>query len=357
MKYRDASQVPTRWQGNRGAPQAPPETLNPRRRRRRRRRRALDYDETEAIRATRGAQMDEAFEEPQYTAQPSAPPNEIEPIAGGRIREPAGRGAWGRRDMDYDYRYVNPRSVPHRDRTMSESTMRMATARRGEAYAADAAPPVDWFDDESGAYDRLVARTYGGEPRPSRLPGPRRAYRPGYSGERRWRGDLTQGGFGAMRKASDRYAGETSRGLIDDEDNVEARYAWSSPGRAPRRRRAEGADHRGVGPRGYERSPRRIREEICERLMHARQIDPSEIDVEVDNRGVAGASRTCATSCTSPSSVPGEPEATSLEATKTSPRRPMATLAALQHGVPHDSRRRSETAGPTSPTEPTRLRT
>jgi len=41
-------------------------------------------------------------------------------------------------------------------------------------------------------------------------------------------------------------------------------------------------DHRGRGPRGYQRSDDRIREDICDRLTDDPHIDASEIDVGVD---------------------------------------------------------------------------
>lgn len=37
------------------------------------------------------------------------------------------------------------------------------------------------------------------------------------------------------------------------------------------------------GPKGYQRSDARIREDLCERLMRARHIDSSEVTVEVAN--------------------------------------------------------------------------
>jgi len=39
----------------------------------------------------------------------------------------------------------------------------------------------------------------------------------------------------------------------------------------------------GKGPKGYQRSDERIREDVCERLTHHPEIDASEIDVKVNN--------------------------------------------------------------------------
>lgn len=41
--------------------------------------------------------------------------------------------------------------------------------------------------------------------------------------------------------------------------------------------------HRGRGPKGYKRSDERIHEDVCERLMHDRFIDASNVEVAVSN--------------------------------------------------------------------------
>ena len=46
--------------------------------------------------------------------------------------------------------------------------------------------------------------------------------------------------------------------------------SWAQQGRATKR-----------GPKGYQRSDERIREDLCERLMHAELIDSSEVTIEV----------------------------------------------------------------------------
>ncbi len=42
-------------------------------------------------------------------------------------------------------------------------------------------------------------------------------------------------------------------------------------------------NHRGKGPKGYIRSPERILEEACERLMRDSRVDATDIEVEVDD--------------------------------------------------------------------------
>ncbi|WP_457089624.1 BON domain-containing protein [Microvirga sp. P5_D2] len=46
--------------------------------------------------------------------------------------------------------------------------------------------------------------------------------------------------------------------------------------------RLEGS-HRGRGPKGYKRTDERIHEDVCERLMHDRFIDASDVEVSVSN--------------------------------------------------------------------------
>ena len=42
-----------------------------------------------------------------------------------------------------------------------------------------------------------------------------------------------------------------------------------------------GADYRGIGPRGYVRSPARVFEDVCDRLTDDPQIDASDIEVSI----------------------------------------------------------------------------
>ncbi len=46
---------------------------------------------------------------------------------------------------------------------------------------------------------------------------------------------------------------------------------------------SEHGPHSGRGPKGYQRSDERIREDICERLTHHSGVDASEIDIQVKN--------------------------------------------------------------------------
>ena len=75
---------------------------------------------------------------------------------------------------------------------------------------------------------------------------------------------------------------------------TEGGYAYGNYGGiTPTGRRYEGAsdesintpqpNHRGRGPRGYQRADQRIQEDICERLTDDDRIDASDIDVKVEN--------------------------------------------------------------------------
>ena len=44
--------------------------------------------------------------------------------------------------------------------------------------------------------------------------------------------------------------------------------------------------NRGKGPKGYERSSERIREDVCERLTYDNEIDASDIEVKVNGNEV-----------------------------------------------------------------------
>jgi BON domain len=55
--------------------------------------------------------------------------------------------------------------------------------------------------------------------------------------------------------------------------------AETAPATAPASSRSPGRDYRGVGPRGYVRSPTRIYEDICDRLAEHPLIDASDIEV------------------------------------------------------------------------------
>ena len=65
--------------------------------------------------------------------------------------------------------------------------------------------------------------------------------------------------------------------------------SWFGDDDAERRRRMDRlrtGSNRGKGPKGYERSPERIREDVCERLSYDDQVDASDIEVKVNGNEV-----------------------------------------------------------------------
>jgi BON domain len=51
-------------------------------------------------------------------------------------------------------------------------------------------------------------------------------------------------------------------------------------------RAARGGPHAGRGPRGYQRSDERIREDVCERMTQSGDLDATDIEVRVSNSEV-----------------------------------------------------------------------
>jgi hypothetical protein len=100
-------------------------------------------------------------------------------------------------------------------------------------------------------YDRFQADYTGGEFRPGR----RHATEGGYA----------YGNYGGVTPTGRRYEGSSDEGP----------NALQQQTRAPQ--------NRGRGPRNYQRSDQRIREDICDRLTDDERIDASEIEVTVAN--------------------------------------------------------------------------
>lgn len=89
--------------------------------------------------------------------------------------------------------------------------------------------------------------------------------------------------FDEEQAARQREAGEAERRRARDADRLYRRdygpydYGWGSE-----RRWAEGP-FVGRGPKGYQRSDGRIREDVCDRLTDAPFLDASDIEVSVNN--------------------------------------------------------------------------
>ena len=97
------------------------------------------------------------------------------------------------------------------------------------------------------------------------------------------RGPRSQRGLGRWREtygSGEGYGrGGGPAGQMDDDrgDYGRGYYGRDMGGDASHR----GPSHRGKGPKGYERSPERLKEDLCERLTEADDVDASEISVSV----------------------------------------------------------------------------
>lgn len=135
--------------------------------------------------------------------------------------------------------------------------------------------------------------------------------RPSYGyGNRNRERDLGYGGFGRdaqgrtssemafgrdasgrdWRSDSDRRSGPEDRGFFERAGDEIA--SWFGDDDAERRRRQDSRDddrygqHRGRGPKNYQRSDERIRDDVNDRLTDDYRLDASEIDVAVSGREV-----------------------------------------------------------------------
>ena len=94
-------------------------------------------------------------------------------------------------------------------------------------------------------------------------------------------------------------APERSRPDRRDEEDERGRWISHEPEEfRPRElgagRHAGNGDFAGLGPKGYRRSDDRLKEEVCDRLTAARDIDASEIEVAVENGEVTLSGTVCA---------------------------------------------------------------
>lgn len=182
--------------------------------------------------------------------------------------------------MDYDYgrRYGRGEDFEEPSRAWEEERF----GRRGD-YGG-------WFTQQRRSgygepYYRYGREGYGEPTWRGREFGGERPY-----GEPTWRGrqfgeerPYGEQGWRGREFAGERGAGEP--GWRGTEYGLGERYetfgeGWTTPG-----------PYTGRGPRGYQRSDERIREDVNERLTQHGQIDATDIDVRVDN-GVATLSGT-----------------------------------------------------------------
>jgi hypothetical protein len=158
-----------------------------------------------------------------------------------------------------------------------------------------------WLDDEEARRRRPSDERYGHDPDPSAYDraghGYGRVY--GYGGEG-WYGQEPTRWHGGGERTWGSPGSQPGGGPREGERTMPRQY-WRQPERydpAPEpewdhlhwtgrygemRGRDPGGSHVGRGPRGYQRSDDRIRDEVCERLARHPRIDPSDVEVTVAN--------------------------------------------------------------------------
>lgn len=86
--------------------------------------------------------------------------------------------------------------------------------------------------------------------------------------------DFTGGNFGSNTR-SDGFWERTAQ----EASSADAARGMGNPWQS-------GGTHRGKGPRGYQRSSERIKEDVCERLTDDGHIDATDIDVQVKDNEI-----------------------------------------------------------------------
>jgi hypothetical protein len=203
---------------------------------------------------------------------------------GGRQGGERDRGAYGQ-GRGYGQGYRGESAAQERQRRYPADRSRFddddqpafAYFERYEARSWD-------LDDERQAardYERPGAERYGAERREDRYARGREEHEEArHRGERRDHDEHRGEGAGdflqrAGERISNWFRGDNLMHGSREEDRDEGRYYRSDYGRERR------PLHRGVGPKGYQRSDERISDEVHQRLTDDPWIDASEIDVEV----------------------------------------------------------------------------
>lgn len=168
--------------------------------------------------------------------------------------------------------------------------------RSGDSGTSNRQP---WQERGSYSEQQQYSGSWQGEPRGSR------SWSEGYEGPSTWGDNRNsgsyQGGYGGRQENTtwnqDRsFSDRTYRQPTWDSREEQQRGNWGGSSRqsdssAYDRPWQEGP-HSGRGPKGYQRPDERIREDVCERLSFHGFIDPSEVDINV-NQGEVTLSGTC----------------------------------------------------------------
>ncbi|MGE0171922.1 MAG: BON domain-containing protein [Oligoflexales bacterium] len=200
------------------------------------------------------------------------------------------RGRW--RDRDYDQDRWNPNRNRERDygrnqRSDEDRDSYRSDYNRNDDYSSG---PFDGRQS-SGSFSREYGRERSGESEYERpIGGPNSSY--GYGP----RGSYGGGSYGGRDSSRDerrdrRFNQEGPYYRSFGNDDTERRQQsvagrWSTnqlDNSSWGKGLAEAGRHGGKGPKGYQRSDERIREDVCETLSENSDVDASEIDVSVNN--------------------------------------------------------------------------
>jgi osmotically-inducible protein OsmY len=133
--------------------------------------------------------------------------------------------------------------------------------------------------DHRSEYGRGYAHDYGREGDYGMRGGGSSGRPGGYDEGRQAGGNWFSGAHGG---APDRNPGQGFGGFgYSNADEEVGRAGWGDRGRQGAGRDVAARDHTGRGPRNYQRSDERIRDDVCERLTRHREIDASDIDIDV----------------------------------------------------------------------------
>lgn len=144
-----------------------------------------------------------------------------------------------------------------------------------------------WHGEETPRRDLADDPRGYGEGRYGQSGGPARDYGEGrYEGRQRHDDEVRGQGYYGSRQGGEDWQRSGQRAPWDEDEawrgsgsdrGGNVRDEWGESRRGPPLR---GRDR--VGPKGYQRSDERIREEICERLAHAPNVDVQDVEVDVE---------------------------------------------------------------------------
>ncbi|MET1531845.1 BON domain-containing protein [Burkholderia sola] len=169
--------------------------------------------------------------------------------------------------------------------------------RRYPGRSGERGGPPDWHERNERAYRGAGERGIPDDPARWPEEDDESAYRRFASedvGPEDWGSEWTERGYGEPGRRAEgregRYGGERPefrsphrmRASGGERDIGDPRYGGSAPdlSRFGRDTERDALRHR-RGPKGYTRSDERIREDVCERLAHALEIDVSDVAVQV----------------------------------------------------------------------------